>query len=55
MGSRKTNIDGVGDCLTRGGLAQFADLKGAWQERRGGVFEGGGVDTPKRTVKYTSI
>ena len=28
------------------GLAQFADLRGAWQERGGGgVFEGG-VDTP---------
>ena len=31
-GSRKTNIEG-GDCLKRGG--------GAWQEREGGVFEGG--------------
>ena len=40
-GSQKT------DGLEQGGIAQnmelgqFADLKGAWQERRGGVFEGG--------------
>ena len=28
-----------------GGLGQFVDLRGggAWQERGGGVFEGGGV------------
>ena len=25
----------------RGGLGQFADLRGAWQERGGVVFEGG--------------
>ena len=24
----------------KGGLGQFADLRGAWQERGGGVFEG---------------
>ena len=31
-----------GDCLKKGGrLAQFADFRGAWQERGGGVFEGG--------------
>ena len=31
-----------GDCLKREGLGQFVDLRGgAWQERRGGVFEGG--------------
>ena len=31
-----------------GWLGQFVDLRGAWQERGGGVFEGewGGVDTP---------
>ena len=29
-----------GDCL-KGGLGQFADLRGTWQERGGGVFEGG--------------
>ena len=28
------------DCLKRG-FGQFADLRGAWQERGGGVFEGG--------------
>ena len=27
-------------CL-KGGGGQFADLKGAWQERGGGIFEGG--------------
>ena len=25
----------------RGGLGQFGDLRGAWQERGGVVFEGG--------------
>ena len=31
-----------GDCLKREGLGQFVDLRGgAWQERGGGVFEGG--------------
>ena len=36
----------------KGGLGQFADLRGAWQERGGGVFEwgGGGVDTPMQTI-----
>ena len=30
------------DCLKGGGgLGQFADLRGAWQESGGGVFEGG--------------
>ena len=28
----------------KGGLGKFADLRGAWQERGGGVFEGGWVD-----------
>ena len=39
----------------RGKLRQFADLRrggGAWQEM-GGVFVGGGVDTPVHTmIKY---
>ena len=31
-----------GDCLKRGGgLGQFANLRGVWQERGGGAFEGG--------------
>ena len=34
-----------GDCLKRwgggGGVGQFEDLRGAWQERGGGVFEEG--------------
>ena len=34
--SRKTNIEGGGE------LEQFADLRGAWQERGDGLFEGGG-------------
>ena len=38
-GSQKTNIDG-GGLPQKGGLGQFTDLRGAWQER-GGVFEGG--------------
>ena len=50
MGSRKTNIDGVGDCLTRGGLAQFADLKGAWHGRRGGGVGGGGGLIPQSAL-----
>ena len=35
----------------KGGLGQFADLRGAWQER-GGVFQWGegGVDTPMHTM-----
>ena len=32
------------------GLGEFADLKGGWQERGGGVFERG-VDTPMHTKK----
>ena len=41
-GSRKTNIQGGGDCLKkRGGLGQFPNLRGgAWQERGGGVCLG---------------
>ena len=31
--SRTTNIEG--DCLNKGGLGQFADLRKAWQERGG--------------------
>ena len=39
-GTRKTNIEG-GLPKKEGGLEQFADLRGAWQERGGGgVFEG---------------
>ena len=34
-----TNIEG--GVATKGWLKQFADLKGAWQEGGGGVFEGG--------------
>ena len=39
------NILGVhrkkGGLPKKRGLGQFADLRGAWQERRGGVLEGG--------------
>ena len=30
-----------GELPKRGGLGQFVDLRGAWQERGGGVLEGG--------------
>ena len=33
----------------RGGLGQFADLKGGLGKKRGGVFERG-VDTPMKTM-----
>ena len=46
--SRKTDIEG--GLPKRGGLIQFADLKGAWQERRGWCFWGWGVDTPMHTM-----
>ena len=32
------------------GLGQFVGLRGAWEERGGGVYEGGGVDTPMPTM-----
>ena len=37
------------DCLKRG-LGQFFDLRGAWQERGGGVFERETVHTPMPTM-----
>ena len=37
-----------------GGLGQSVDLRGAWQERGGGVFEGG-VDTPMHTTGLKSM
>ena len=37
-GSQKKNIEG--GLPKRGGLGQFSDLRGTWQERGGGVFEG---------------
>ena len=41
-----------GDCLKRGGLGQFANLRGggAWQERVGGVFEEELI--PQRTLYH---
>ena len=43
-----------GDCLNRGGgggLEQFVDSRGIWQERGGGIFDGGGgVDTLMPTM-----
>ena len=39
-----------GDCLKREGLGQFVGLRGAGQERGGGVYEGGGGDTPMPTM-----
>ena len=44
--SRKTNVEGG---LPKGGLGQFADMTG------GGVFKGGGVDTPMLTVIRGSV
>ena len=43
MGSRKTNIEGGGLPEKREVLGQFTDLRGggAWQERAGGVSDGG--------------
>ena len=38
-GSRKTNIEG--GIAEKGGLGQFTNLRGAWQERGGCVLEGG--------------
>ena len=35
----------------KGGLREFVDLREAWQERGGGVFEEGGVDTPMHTMR----
>ena len=48
--SRKTNMYG-GLPKMGGGLGQFADLRGTWQKRRGGVFEGG-ADTPIHTMAF---
>ena len=36
--NKNQNIRGI---PKKGGLGQFVDLRGAWQERGGGVFEGG--------------
>ena len=40
-------------CLKKGGLGQFVDLRGAWQETEGVFFfmGGGGVDTPMHTMR----
>ena len=38
--SQKTDIEG-GGLPKKGRLGQFADSSRAWQEREGGVFEGG--------------
>ena len=35
----------------KGKLGQFVDLRGAWKERGGGAFEGGGVDTPMYSMR----
>ena len=37
---KNTNIEG--GLLKKRGLGQFANLRGTWQEREGGVFEGEG-------------
>ena len=38
-----------------GGLGLFADLRGAWQERGGGVNEGGGGCDPKEHYGKATI
>ena len=45
--SRETDIEG--GLPKKRGLGQFADLRGTWQERGSGVFEGM-VDTPMHTM-----
>ena len=41
-GVQKKLMEGRGDCLKKGSLGQFEDLRGAWQEGGGeGVFERG--------------
>ena len=42
-GHKKTTIEGGGLPKKGRGLGQFVNLRGAWQERGGGVFEGGGT------------
>ena len=41
-----------GHCLKKGGFGKFADLRGAWQERRGVLrgWGGEGFDTPVSTM-----
>ena len=51
-GSWKANIEGE-DCLKRG-IGQFADLRGDWQERGGGIFDGVG-DAAMHTMGVTSL
>ena len=48
---RKTHIE-RGVFPKKRGLGQFAELRGAWQERGDGVFERGGgeVDTLMHTI-----
>ena len=53
-GSRKTNLEGK--LSKKGGLGQFADLRGGDLARKRGRFffirGGGGVDTPMHTMTY---
>ena len=51
-GSQKTNTE-ERDYLKRGAWT-VADLRGAWQERGGGAFEGveGGAETPMHTMSF---
>ena len=44
-----------GGLPNKGGLAQFADLRGGLGKKDRVVFLRRGFDTPKRTMKYTSI
>ena len=49
-GSRKTNKEG--GLPKKGGLVQFANLRGGFAGKRGGVLEGEGIYTPMHTMKY---
>ena len=45
-----------GNCLRRGGLGHFADLRvGLGKKRGGGVFEAGVVYTPMHTMMVLVI
>ena len=53
-GSRKTNKEGRLPKRGGGGLGQFADLRGALQERGGGVLDGGLIPQCN-TMSYSKI
>ena len=52
-GSLKTNIEG--DCLKRGGLEQFTDLRGGALGKKEGVMFLRKVDTPIHTMTIWKV